>query len=128
REFQLSSIRRKALASTAALAVGAGLALSAVLAAPAVATGPETTYLVLTPEGSTAQAEARVAAAGGTVVAAYRQIGVLVARSTNAAFETSVAGGGVQAVASTTGLGTPLDDEETIETVVSTVQGATRNQ
>jgi subtilisin family serine protease len=121
----LSSIRRKALASTAALAVGAGLALSAVLAAPAVATGPETTYLVLTPEGSTAQAEARVAAAGGMVVAAYRQIGVLVARSTNAAFETSVAGGGVQAVASTTGLGTPLDDDETIETVESTVQEAT---
>ncbi|MGH8835594.1 MAG: S8 family peptidase [Actinomycetes bacterium] len=121
----MSSIRRKALASTAALAVGAGLALSAVLAAPAAATGPETTYLVLTPEGSTAKAEARVAAAGGTVVANYKAIGVLVARSTNTTFETAVAGTGVQAVASTTGLGTALDDDETIEAVESAAQEAT---
>ncbi|HKA68784.1 MAG TPA: S8 family serine peptidase, partial [Actinomycetes bacterium] len=123
----MSSIRRKALASTAALAAGAGLALGAVLAAPAVATGPETTYLVLTPEGSTAKAEARVAAAGGTVVANYKQIGVLVARSTNAAFETSVAGSGVQAVASTAGLGSALDDDEVIGTVESTTAEATGN-
>src|SRR5262245_44371790 len=118
--FEMRSIRRKALASGACLAVLAGLAAGQVSATQAVATGPETTYLVLTPEGSTAKAEARVSAAGGIVVANYGQIGVLVARSTNAAFETSVAGSGVQAVASTAGLGSALDDDEVIGTVEST--------
>ena len=88
---------------------------------------PETTYLVLTPEGFDGRGEAKVAAAGGTVVANYKQIGVLVARSTNTAFETSVAGSGVRAVASTTGLGTALDDDETVETVESATQEATGN-
>ena len=121
----MSSVRRKSLAGAAAFAVAAGLSLTSVLATPAVATGPETTYLVLTPEGSTAKAEARVAAAGGTVVAKYKQIGVLVVRSTNTAFDTAVVGDGVQDVGSTTGLGTALDDDETLEVVESDVQEAT---
>jgi len=82
----------------------------------AAASGADASYLVLAPAGSsTAQAAARVAAAGGTVVAAYDQIGVLVARSANPSFSSAVAGPGVDSVASTEGLGTPIDDSETVE-------------
>ena len=100
------------VACAAALAVG----LIGTAAVPAAAAGPDTTYLVLAPQGkSTDKAAARVAAAGGTVVAAYDQIGVLVARSTNTSFETAVAGAGVESVASTNGLGTTLIDDEVVE-------------
>jgi hypothetical protein len=84
-------------ASVAALAIGL---LGAAAAPAAAATGPESTYLVLAPQGkSTAKAADRVAAAGGTVVAAFDQIGVLVAKSTNTAFAGAVAGSGVESVA-----------------------------
>lgn len=101
--------------SAAALAVGL---IGTAVAPAAAATGPETTYLVLAPQGkSTDKAAARVAAAGGTVVAAYDQIGVLVARSTSTAFAGAVAGAGVESVASTAGLGTTLIDDDLVEAV-----------
>jgi subtilisin family serine protease len=101
--------------SAAALAVGL---IGTAVAPAAAATGPETTYLVLAPQGkSTDKAAARVAAAGGTVVAAYDQIGVLVARSTSTAFAGAVAGAGVESVASTEGLGTTLIDDDVVEAV-----------
>ena len=79
---------------------------------------------MLAPQGnSTAKASARVAAAGGTVVASYSQIGVLVARSTNPDFAAAASGAGVEAVASTTGLGTPLEEDEMLETVGSDAPG-----
>jgi len=105
---------RKVIGAACAAALAVGLIGTA--AVPAAAAGPDTTYLVLAPQGkSTAKAAARVAAAGGTVVAAYDQIGVLVARSTNASFQTAVAGAGVDAVASTNGLGTTLIDDDIVE-------------
>jgi subtilisin family serine protease len=105
---------RKVIGAACAAALAVGLIGTAVV--PAAAAGPDTTYLVLAPQGkSTAKAAARVAAAGGTVVAAYDQIGVLVARSTNASFQTAVAGAGVDAVASTNGLGTTLIDDDIVE-------------
>ncbi|GAB3848901.1 S8 family serine peptidase [Dactylosporangium cerinum] len=108
--------RRKALAAASAATLGAGALVGAALPALASAVGPESTYIVLAPQGrSTDKAAARIADAGGTVVANYTQIGVLVARSTNPAFETAVAGSGVDAVASTTGLGTALEDSTTVE-------------
>ena len=111
--------------SAAALAVGM---MSASIAPAAAASGPETSYLVLAPQGqSTAKAAARVAAAGGTVVATYNQIGVLVVRSTNTAFAGAVAGSGVESVASTEGLGTTLIDDEVIETVDAAAVEATGN-
>ncbi len=120
----MRSIRRKALTATA-VAVGAVLVSSA-LTPPALAAGTEAAYLVLAPQGqSTGQAAARVAAAGGTVVADYGQIGVVVARSTNPTFATAVAGQGVDSVASTEGLGTPLDDEATVDVVGSATRAAT---
>jgi subtilisin family serine protease len=108
-------IRRRTLAAASAVALGAGVLTTAGLTPSAMAAGPDTTYLVLAPNGgSTDAAAARVAAGNGTVVADYRQIGVLIARSNNPAFTTAVAGAGVEAVASTAGLGTALDDSETV--------------
>jgi len=102
------------------------LAAGAAFINPANAATPGTTYLVLAPNGnSTAKAAAKVAAAGGTVVADYSQIGVLVARSANPNFTTDASGSGVEAVASTTGLGSPLDDDQTVQMVDSTVAAAT---
>lgn len=105
------------LAAIAAVALGTSLVGAAGVAA--ATEGAETTYLVLAPGTATAQAKARVAAAGGTVAADYRQIGVVVARSTNPTFLTEVAGKGVEAAASTAGLGTLLDEGETLDSLGS---------
>ena len=92
--------------------------------------GKPAAFIVLAPQGgSTAKAAARVAAADGTVVADYSQIGVLVARTTNPDFATAVAGAGVESVAaSTTGLGTQLDDGITLETADAAAQAATETR
>ncbi|MFI7608107.1 S8 family peptidase [Micromonospora sp. NPDC049366] len=119
-------IRRKTLAAASALTLGIGLAVTGGLAPAASAAGPETTFLVLAPQGGkTDRAAARVAAADGTVVARYDQIGVLVVRSTNPAFATAVAGAGVDSVAATTGLGSALDEGETIEVAAADAVTAT---
>jgi subtilisin family serine protease len=115
----------KVIGAASAVALAVGLVGTAA-AVPAAAVGPESTYLVLAPQGANTDAAAeRVAAAGGTVVASYDQIGVLVATSTSTAFEASVVGAGVQSVASTDGLGTTLIEDEILETVDSaTVEAA----
>jgi len=114
---------RKVIGAACAAALAVGLIGTA--AVPAAAAGPDTTYIVLAPQGkNTDKAAARVAAAGGTVVASYDQIGVLVARSTNTSFEKAVAGAGVDAVASTKGLGTTLIDDDVIETLDTDALGA----
>ena len=119
-------IPRKTLAAASAVALGAGAIVSAAFTPSAMAAGADTTFIVLAPQGgSTAKAAARVAAADGTVVANYSQIGVLVARTTNPDFATAVAGAGVDSVASTTGLGTQLDEGVTLETVDAAAQAAT---
>jgi subtilisin family serine protease len=118
--------RRKALAAASAAAVSAGLLTAAALPAQALAAGPENSYIVLAPKGqSTARAADRIVAAGGTVVANYNQIGVLVARSANPSFATAVSGAGVDAVASTAGLGTALEDGATVEVADPAAQQAT---
>ena len=114
---------RLAGASAAILVAGAfvGAASSPTMAAPS-----ESTYLVLAPQGqSTDKAAQRVAEAGGRVVADYRQIGVLVARSADTAFTSAVAGSGVESVASTDGLGTRLDDGATTLVGAADVAAAT---
>ena len=119
----MSTTIRRALVALVALALAACVAASAPTAAPA-----DTTYLVLAPQGqSTAKAAQRVAAAGGTVVANYKEIGVLVARSADAGFADAASGAGVEAVASTDGLGTPLEEDDTLGTVEATAQDATGN-
>ncbi|MEU4781452.1 S8 family serine peptidase [Micromonospora sp. NPDC023633] len=112
----MKNLRRKTLAAASAVTLGVGLAVAGGVAPAASAAGPDTTFLVLAPQGAkTDQAAARVAAANGTVVASYDQIGVLVVRSTNPDFVTDVAGAGVDSVASTAGLGTALEEGETLE-------------
>ncbi len=124
----MSFVNRKVLAAACVVALTSLLAVGSAFITPATAAGPEATYLVLAPNGnSTDKAAAKVIAAGGTVVANYSQIGVLVARSTNPDFVAAASGSGVEAVASTTGLGTPLEEDTTLETVGSDAQEATGN-
>jgi len=124
----LSFVNAKVLVAACAVAFISALAAGSAFIAPATAAGPEGTYLVLAPNGnSTAKAAARIAAGGGTVVANYSQIGVLVARSASPDFAAAASGAGVEAVASTTGLGTPLQEDEVQETVGSSNVEATGN-
>ena len=103
-------VPRKRVAGTAAAVLVAG-ALVGATSTPTMAQGEESTYVVLAPQGqSTAKAADRVAAAGGTVVASYDKIGVLIARSSSTTFAGAVAGSGVESVASTDGLGTAIDE------------------
>jgi subtilisin family serine protease len=99
-------------AASAAVALAAMAAAGAVaLGQPAAATGTPQNYLVLAPQGAgVAQATARVQASGGTVLASYSQIGVLVARADRSDFATAVLGDGVQSAAATTGLATVAED------------------
>ncbi|MFL6130406.1 MAG: S8 family peptidase [Mycobacteriales bacterium] len=85
------------------------------LSAPAgadsgTATGAEETYLVLYKlEAVPADAAGAVSAAGGTLVAAYAQIGVLVARSANPSFRAELMRDTrVEGAAATTNLASPL--------------------
>ncbi|MER7460621.1 S8 family serine peptidase [Micromonospora sp. NPDC126480] len=122
----MKKFRRKTLAAASAVSLGVGLAVTAGTAPAASAAGPDTTYLVLAPNGAkTDKAVARVAAAKGTVVAAYDQIGVLVVRSTNPGFAADVAGSGVDSVAATTGLGAAIDQGVTVEADAAAVAAAT---
>ncbi|MFE1316774.1 S8 family serine peptidase [Kitasatospora phosalacinea] len=84
-------IRRSALTTAAAclaLATTGALALPATAAAAETADGPLLSYVVNTRanHGQTQKAEREVKAAGGTVVASYEQIGVVVARSADPGF------------------------------------------
>ncbi|MET8348365.1 S8 family serine peptidase [Micromonospora sp. NPDC005206] len=121
----MKNLRNKTLAAASAVTLGVGLAVTGAQA-PATAAGPDTTFLVLAPQGAANdRAAARVAAAKGTVMASYEQIGVLVARSSNPDFATEVAGAGVESVAATTGLGTALDEGETVEVSAADLASAT---
>ena len=117
-------ISRKVLAGTFAAAL---VVVAVGTSGSASAAGPDTTYLVVAPGNSTVQAETRVAAAGGTVVARYSQIGVLVVRSTNPDFATATSGPGVEGVDSTADLGTPLEDDEILGTEAAAAVEATGN-
>ncbi|RBY97302.1 peptidase S8 [Blastococcus sp. TF02-8] len=102
------------LVGTAVIAATGVITPTAATAAPAGSTGPAQTYLVVF-KGSASPADAArtVAAAGGSVVTDYRQIGVLVARSGNAAFADRVeADRRVEGVSATAGYATRLEDVE----------------
>src|SRR5215211_288196 len=79
-------------------------------AAPAVA-GSSQTYLVLY-KGNTVAADA-IKAAGGTLVYAYNQIGVAVARSDSASFAATIAKDKrVEGASATAGFATRLNDSQ----------------
>ena len=102
---QLGSARVVALAL--ALVASSLVALAIAPQAGAASTGATQTYVVLYKSGaSTSGASSAVSSAGGTVVANYKQIGVVIARSDNTAFATSLQKkSGVEAVSATTGFG-----------------------
>ena len=75
----------------AALALALATAVGVVSLAPAAGAGTEKTYIVLYKQVAvSADATARIQSAGGTVVASYGQIGVVIARSSNDAFAATV--------------------------------------
>jgi subtilisin family serine protease len=98
-----------------ALLAAAGLG-AALCVAPAIQAGAatESTFVVLYREGaSSSNAASTIASAGGTVVANYSQIGVLVARSSNSGFASALKqNGNVEGVAATTGLGVQVKAEQ----------------
>jgi lantibiotic leader peptide-processing serine protease len=104
----------------AALSVAAGLASVAAVAwgsAPPVAfasTGAADTYVVLyAAQAVPGDAAARVQAAGGSVVASYPEIGVVVARSAAASFTAQVRSDGrVSGVSATSGFASGIKQRE----------------
>lgn len=115
-------MNRKVIGTACAAVLAIGL-LGAAGTPAAADDGQEHSYLVLGPQGQgTKNAQKRVTAAGGTVVAAYDQIGVLVVRSSSGDFASRV-GGGLE-VAATDGLGTTLIDDEAAAPVDPAALGA----
>src|SRR5215212_7792017 len=102
------------LAGAAVIAATGVFVPTAATAAPAGTTGPSETYLVLFKGSSSpADAAATVRNAGGTVVADYSRIGVLVARSTNTAFGDRMrADNRVEGASATTNFGTQIGGEQ----------------
>src|SRR3954449_7780747 len=96
----------------AAVIAATGLIVpTAATAAPAGTTGPTENYLVLFKGSSSpADAAAIVSRAGGTVVKNYSQIGVLVARSNDTAFDDTLrANNKVAGASATTRYATRVD-------------------
>jgi lantibiotic leader peptide-processing serine protease len=109
--MRIQSPYRKTLAAVS----GVLLATAAVVLAQAphvaaATTGPESNYLVLYQSGaSSTGAASTISSAGGTLVANYSQIGVVVARSSATDFATRVSkAGGVSGVSKTDGFATRL--------------------
>jgi len=107
--MNLRSTRAKAVVA----ATGLVIAATSSVVAPQVATasnGVDSTYLVLYRDGaSSAGAANTVRNAGGTLVANYSQIGVVVARSSNTSFASAVRqDGNVSGAARTNGFATQL--------------------
>ncbi len=98
---------RTAVAAIAVLAIPA-VALSA---GPAVSAGTESTYVVVYHAGANSNgADKAVQSAGGSVVANYSAIGVVIARSSNAAFAASMQRvSGVDQAVATGQYGTKVD-------------------
>src|SRR6476469_8609919 len=77
-----------AVALIAAAALATGVSASGASASEASTAGAATYLVVYKEKAATSGAASAVAAAGGTVVATYGAIGVVVARSSNADFGT----------------------------------------
>lgn len=97
----------RVVALTLALGASTALGLAVAPQADADSTGATQTYVVLYKSGaSTTGASSTIGSAGGTVVANYPQIGVVIARSDRTAFASTVRGkASVQGVAATSAFG-----------------------
>jgi lantibiotic leader peptide-processing serine protease len=109
--MSVRSTRVKAVLGSVGLLVATA---SAAIAAPASAAtqGADSTYIVLYSDGaSSADAAATVSNAGGTLVANYSQIGVVIARSSDPNFAAAVQQkGNVAGAARTDGFATQVSD------------------
>ena len=104
----MPSLLKRALAMTAV----AGLVGGILVTAPAALAADEQTYIVLYKEHKATGADALVRAAGGTLVASYPQIGVVIARSSDPAFAATIKRDArIEGAGSTAGLGFELDSE-----------------
>jgi lantibiotic leader peptide-processing serine protease len=106
---------RAAVIATAIAMVLAVSAVASATSAAAVSSGKESTYVVLYQAGASSRnAAADVRAAGGTLVANYQQIGVVIARSSSAGFAGAIKGAaGVAGAAATAGFAVPGEDATT---------------
>jgi subtilisin family serine protease len=104
-------IRAAAIAS-AIMMVLAISAVATATSAAAASSGTQSTYVVLYQAGaSSSAAGADVKAAGGTLVANYWQIGVVIARSSSATFASAIKGAaGVAGASATARFAVPADD------------------
>lgn len=109
--MRVTSIRVKAIVASVGLFIATASAATAVPAS-AAAQGAASTYIVLYRDGaSSAGAAATVSGAGGTLVASYSQIGVVIARSSDPNFAATVRqNGNVAGAASTAGFATQVRD------------------
>ena len=111
--MKVMPLRAKVLVATTGLVILAATAVSGspVAAAPQ---GAASTYIVLYHGGaSSADAASTVTKAGGTLVANYSQIGVVIARSNSANFAAAVQQDSkVSGAAQTNGFGTKLGDDQ----------------
>jgi subtilisin family serine protease len=98
-----------------------GVQLAAV---PAAAAGSTETYVILYKQSaSPADARTTVERAGGTLVANYSQIGVLIARSSSATFRTALMRDNrVEGAAATTNFGVQLKDQPAVDQDTSDAQ------
>ncbi|HYY78519.1 MAG TPA: peptidase S8, partial [Actinomycetes bacterium] len=104
-------VRAAATATALAMVLAVGAVATATSAA-AAGSGTESTYVVLYQAGASSRnAAADVNAAGGTLVANYQQIGVVVARSSSSTFAGAVKGAaGVAGAAATDRFAAPVED------------------
>ncbi|MCI0688917.1 MAG: S8 family serine peptidase [Sporichthyaceae bacterium] len=109
-------LRARATALVAAFGLVTGLTVTATQSASASGDGSEQTYIILYRDGAATDAASQlVTSAGGTLVANWPQIGVVVARSANPGFGSAVqADTRVEGAASTAGLGTPVGFDDTM--------------
>jgi subtilisin family serine protease len=110
--------RARVVALTLALGASSALGLAVAPQADASSTGATQTYVVLYRSGaSTSGAAQAVASAGGTLVANYSQIGVVIARSDQTAFATTIGKQSkVEGVSATTRFGVGLESDEAATT------------
>ena len=111
--MNLHSLRVRTAICGTALAVTAGVVAVAPEVA-AAAQGTASTYVVLYKDGSSSgDAQSTVSAAGGSVVANYAKIGVVIARSASASFATDVQmNSKVSAAARTDGFATSIGKDQ----------------
>ncbi len=110
-----ATLRRRLITGGVAAATLLGGVVGLTATAAGGTEGAPSTYIVLASGASTSQAAAAVRSARGTVVAAYDQIGVVLATSSDAAFGSAVRRApGVVGAAATGTFGVRLADDMTV--------------